>query len=68
MPMPMTRPVQVNQTSHTQNVIAKGATPALNLPPSNGVTRPGGAGVVHTVKNPAHQVPTRTRVVPAQVT
>lgn len=66
MPVPMTRPIRQNQTTHTQGTLARGTGTGLALPPSNGTTMPRGQGVAHTVKNPAHQIaqPTRRGVSP----
>ena len=68
MPIPVTRPFNVNQTAYAGKTLPRGPQPGLSLPPSNGVQMPQGGPVMHTVKNPAHQVPTRTRVAPARVT
>jgi hypothetical protein len=69
MAMPLTRPIGRTQSTYTPGKLARPAvgdgTP-LHLGPSNGTSLPGG-GILHTVKNPAHQVamPTR-RIVGAQ--
>lgn len=69
MPMPFTRPVTHKGTVHTPAALHRpAASPDLALPPSNGTALPRGAGVLHTVKNPAHQVPMTPRVTPAAVT
>jgi hypothetical protein len=67
MPMPFTRPIVVTQTAHTPGTYPRRPGAALALPPSNGVKLPRGGPVVHTVKNPAHVVPTTPHVQPAQV-
>ena len=70
MPMPMTRPINHTGVLQPRDALARGGTPTVNLPPSNGQTLPYGQGVVHTVKDPTHVVPTRTarNVAPAAVT
>lgn len=68
MAMPFTRPLRKSVTSHAPGTIARGATPTVTLPPSQGVRLPYGQGIVHTVKNPKHRVTApASRPVPAQV-
>jgi hypothetical protein len=68
MAMPVTRPINRTSTTFQQGALPRPAAPmTLALPPSNGTRLPRGAGVLHTVKNPAHQVPTTPRVAPAAV-
>jgi hypothetical protein len=68
MPLPFTRPINHTAVAQDRDALARGNAPDLNLPPSNGQSLPFSQGIVHTVKNPGHQVPTRSRTVPAQVT
>lgn len=68
MPMPMTRPINHSQMVHVPGTLTRpSSTAGLTLPPSHGTTLPAGAGTLHTVKNPGHQIPTTSRVVPARV-
>lgn len=61
MPLPLTRPIQRTNAINVQGALARpGASPSLSLPPSNGTRLPNGAGTLHTVKNPTHQVPAPT--------
>jgi hypothetical protein len=70
MPMPFTRPIKRYIATPTVGTYPKGGTAGagLALPPSHGTALPYGAGTLHTVKNPAHQIPTTPRVAPAGVT
>ena len=61
MPVPMTRPIQHKIIAQVTPTLPRGSTPGLNLPPSNGVSVPGGTGQIHTVADPANVVPVRTR-------
>lgn len=69
MPMPVTRPFNSNQTEDKSAALHRpSGAPTVTLPPSNGMALPYGQGVVHTVKNPAHTVPTPSKVpTPARV-
>lgn len=69
MPVPMTRPIARNaiQQEPVGTLARPTGAAALTLPPSHGTTLPRGAGTLHTVKNPTHQVPVTPRVAPAAV-
>lgn len=68
MPLPVTRPMTPTGTVFQQGTLNRPAGPAaLSLPPSNGVSLPYQQGIVHTVKDPRHVVPTASKVTPAAV-